>query len=237
MAHVPGDWHVKELVFLWPLIGVQLGILLPQWRCGTPRKLAQIVGALGVVAGGILLREPLWFPVAIACISTVKVWIAGAILSKGIASFEDLKYRRNLLLFILGATIAPILGAFVGVIPVTVLLHGSYFWNVMVASLSDSLGIGLVLPAILFVLTGKYRDPKKLAPGLKLGAPAMLFFVLCYGAIFWQTSNPFLFMVFPPMILLVLSLGWKARSSAQSHLPSSAFMQPRTDTDLCGSPG
>ncbi len=199
--------HVKELVFLWPLIGVQLGILLPQWRCGAPRKLAQTAGALGVVAGGILLHEPLWFPVAIACISTVEIWIAGAILSKGIASFEDLKYRRHLLLFVLGATIAPVLGAFVGVIPVTVLLRGSYFWNVMVASLSDSLGIGVVLPAILFALTGEYRNPRKLVPRLKLGAPAMLFFVLCSVATFWQTSHPFLFMVFPPMILLVLSMG------------------------------
>lgn len=199
--------HVKELVFLWPLTGVQLGILLPHWRSGAPRWLAQAAGPFGVIAGGILLHQQLWFPAAIAVISTVEVWVAGSILSRGIATFEDLKSRRILLLFVLGATIGPVTGAFVGAIPVTVLLHSSYTWNVTVASLSDSLGIGLLLPAILFVLTGEYRNPLKIAPRLKFGAPAMLFFVLCSVAIFWQTSHPFLFLVFPPLILLVLALG------------------------------
>ncbi|HEY0163421.1 MAG TPA: diguanylate cyclase [Edaphobacter sp.] len=198
--------HVKELVFLWPLTGVQLGILLPQWRCGTPRKFAQFAGALGVMAGGFLLHEPLWFPEAIAFISTVEVWIAGAILSKDITTFEDLKNRRSLLQFALGATVGPVSGGFIGAIPVTLLLHTSYARNVTVASLSDSLGIGLVLPAMLFILTGKYRNPLKLVPRLKMGGPALLFFILCSIATFWQTSNPFLFMIFPPMILLVLSM-------------------------------
>lgn len=199
--------RVQELVFLWPLIGVQLGILLPQWRCGSFRKLAQIAGGLGVIVGGVLLHQPLWFPLEIACISTVEVWIAGTIFSQRITSFEDLKHRRNLLLFVLGATVAPVLGAFVGVIPVTLLLHGSYFWNVMVASLGDSLGIGVILPALLFAFTGEYRSLRRIAPRLKAGVPALLFFVLCSVAIFRQTSYPFLFMVFPPMVLLVLSLG------------------------------
>ena len=198
---------VNELIYIWPLTGVRLGLMLPDWAHRKGRVASQLSGIFGVFVGGWLLGLPPWFALAVGCLSTLDVWIAGSILSRGVHGFEDLKRRENLLLFGIAAIAGPLVAGGLAGIPLALFLHEPFLRTSLISALSDSLGMAVVLPALLFVLTGTYRSPRKLAPHLKVGAPAALLFALVAGGVFWQTKAPLLFMVFPPLVLMVLAMG------------------------------
>ena len=198
---------VDRYVYLWPLTGLQLGFLLPNWTRRGVRMSGQAGGVLGVFAGGLAMGLPFWFAVVVAAISGLDVWIAGAILSRGVSGFEDLKFRKNLQLFAVAAIVAPVVAGVISGAFVAFLVRGPVVESSAISILSDSLGLAVVLPVLLFLLTGKYRFPSQLAPHLKRGFPVLILFVAVAALVFWQTTNPFLFMVFPTMLLVVLGFG------------------------------
>jgi diguanylate cyclase (GGDEF)-like protein/PAS domain S-box-containing protein len=199
--------QVNQLIYIWPLTGVQLGILLPEWMNCRSRLRSQLAGVLGVFTGGCIMGLPFWFALAIACLSGIDVWIAGIILSKGVRGFEDLKRRENLVLFVIAATVGPLVVGLLAGLPVALFLHEYLLRTSIISALSDSLGMAIVLPALLFLLTGTYRNPRLIAPFLKKGIPAAILFTLVAAGVFWQTDGPLLFMIFPPMVLMVLAMG------------------------------
>lgn len=210
---------LDRLVYIWPLTGVQLAILLPEWKHAAHRVISQLAGVLGVFVGGYIMGLPVWFALIIAAISGLEVWIAGTILQRGVRTFDDLKRRENLRLFVVATIIGPATAGMVAGIPVAFLLHQFQTDTALISALSDSLGIAIVLPTLLFALTGEYRYPSKIAPYLNKGIPAALLFTAVAFAVFWQTNSPLLFLIFPPMILLLLVMGLEGAVVTSVVLP------------------
>jgi len=199
--------NTTDPIYIWPVSAVQLGLLLPRWRRSRMRGLGQLAGALGVLAGGRIIGLPLGVAFSVACTSGVDVWIAGSILSKGVREFEDLKRRENLLLFGIAVIVAPaLMGLGNGLVEV-LLFHLFPVKMILTRIMSDSLGIAMVLPIFLFLLTGANRDPLKIARYIKTGVPAAILFAVMTGAVFWQSERPLLFLVFPGMVLILLAGG------------------------------
>jgi len=194
-------------LYLWPATGVQLSVLLPGWKNHVARRWGQAAGAVGVFLGCFLSGHPFWFSCTVAAVSLLDVWVVGAIVSSSIRGFEDLKQRRNLWNFILGSLAGPFVGASLASLPVA-LSNGLPLRRVFISALfADILGIFVLLPAMLFVTSGKYRDLVKLAPHLKRASGFFLLYTAAVLFVFGQTRFPLLFLVFPPMVLLVVSMG------------------------------
>ena len=197
----------NHVVWVWPVTAVQLGTILPFWSERRLRLCSLAGGLVGIVLMAKVLGLPLWFAVMLGFTNTFEVSVAGAILAPRISGFEDLKNRANLMLFAVAALVAPIGGGLLAALPVSDLLHEP-FWRVAPLSiLSDSLGISVFVPVFLFVLTGQYRHPRKLAPHLPKGALPALVFIAAAVLVFSQNSYPLLFMVFPPLVLLAMVMG------------------------------
>ncbi len=194
-------------VYLWPLTAVELGFLIPLWHKPKIRILAQGTGAVGALFGGLLAGRPMWFACCMASISLLDVWIAGTILSRGVLGFDDLKKRSNLLLLALAAIAAPIIGGAVKAYPLSLLLHIRPLDAGILSTICESLGMVIILPALLFLLTGRNRDLRKVRPVLKHGLPAAALFTAVVWIVFAQTTSPLLFLVFPAMLVILFVLG------------------------------
>ena len=199
--------RINDWIYIWPTTGLQLGLLLPAWSSRRSRITGQVAGSAGVLLGGVLIGLPPWFALSIALISAADVWLSGAILSRGIRSFDDLKRSENLWRFVIAGTLAPALCGFVSALPLTILLQQKILITTALSFLADLLGIAVVLPAMLLLLKSSQVALRPLSHYLRRDVPIVVFFVLVTGLVFWQMSNPLLFMVFPPMVLVVLNLG------------------------------
>ncbi len=200
--------RANGLLYLWPLTGLQLGLLLPMWQTGWSALLPPLAsGAIGIMLGATAAGMPGGAAVMVGLISACDVTLAAWIMSPGILRFDDLKERSKVLRFGIASLVAPLImgtAAALATIPVT---HEPFGRIVTATVLADSLGIAIVLPAILFLTSGEYRDPGKLRPFLLRGTIAGVVFVAmaCYA--FWQNRNPILYAVFPPMVMMVLAMG------------------------------
>ena len=169
------------LVYLWPFAALQLGVMLPEWRSPLSRFTAQLAGLLGIFAGGSLVGLPVSFTLAIGFITAVDVWIAGSILSRSVRGFEDLKRRKNLLLFAVAAAVAPVATGLLMGTPLAAYLHLHLIKATVVVVLSDSLAIGVMVPAMLYLVTGEYRTLRKLRPHMVKGSSAAVLFLAVAG--------------------------------------------------------
>ena len=199
--------NVHHLLYIWPVTGLQLAVLLPGWEDCRQRILGMIAGAAGVLAGGLLMGLPLWFALTLGCINVPEIWLAGFILHKGVRSFEDLKWRKNLLLFFIAALAGPGAAGILAGIPIAIYLHQLHLITFIISAFSDSLGMVIFLPALLFALTGEYRSWTKLAPVMHRIIPSILFFTAVAFAVFQQRHTPLIFLIFPPLILVVFAMG------------------------------
>jgi diguanylate cyclase (GGDEF)-like protein/PAS domain S-box-containing protein len=197
----------SNVVWVWPVTAVQLGTAVPFWSDRKLRIWALAGGLIGVMVTTKLLGMPLWFSLALASTSALEVAITAGILARRISGFEDLKSRANLKLFAFAALVGPVGNGLLAAIPVASLLRVSFWRVVPISILSDALGIVILVPPILFALTGKYRHPRKLAPHLSSGVLPALLFIGTAAGVFSQSSYPLLFMVFPPLVLLVMVMG------------------------------
>ncbi|SEB52949.1 sensor domain-containing diguanylate cyclase [Terriglobus roseus] len=197
----------SHVIWVWPVTAVQLGILLPFWSDVRLRLWSIGCGLVANAIAARLLGTPLWFSLAISLTSAFDVTVAGAILSRGVSGFEDLKSRASFKLFATAAFVAPVVSGLLATLPVSSLLHGPFGRVLVTSILSDAIGIAVLVPVILFCLTGKYRDPRKLAPHLPPGVlPAILFTAVVVG-VFSQSIYPLLFLIFPPLVLLIMVMG------------------------------
>ena len=181
---------------------------MPVWKTCTVRRRALAAGAFGVFLGLFASGHPAWFSFSIALTSLAATTLSGVILGVRISGFEDLKKGSNLPRFFVGALAGPLLGAILATSIVAPLVHDSNLFAVAFrALLSDCLGLLVILPPLLFALTGKYRDPRKLAPHLYRATPYLVIYTLAVVAVFSQAQYPLLFCAFPAMILLLASMG------------------------------
>ncbi len=201
----PGGTH--KYIYIWPLTAIQLALILPSWRMPLVRFSSLLAGIPAVMLGGILVGLPFPLTLDIALLTVIDVWICGVILSRGIQGFEDLKHTKNLLLFLSATFAGPIATGAITSITIAAIVHKPYLFVVPSVVFSDSLGIAVVFPVMLFLLTGEYRSFSKLRPILPRGIPAAALFTIATAFVFWQGRYPLLFVVFPPMVLIVFALG------------------------------
>ena len=200
--------QIGSYTLLWPVSGLVIGLALPsshalrQWRWGQ-----RAVVSVGVVFGALAARQSLWMAISWAALTVADMLLAGRLIGRHIRSFEDLKKRASIVHFVVATTVAPAVSALGVTLPLA-LRHGiPWLQATCMSALSDSLGMVIVLPAVLFVTTGEYRVLRRIAPHLRSAGGAYLLFLVITGATFWQNSGPFLFIIFPPMMLVILLLG------------------------------
>ena len=204
MAWMGGRQH---LLYVWPLTAMQLAIVLVRWRDPVERYAQIVSAACGELIACLFLSIPLWISLSFSVGQAAEVWLAGAILARSITCFDDLKHRSQVMRFAIVALAVPSLSLAASAVPVGALTHVQPWLVWLTVMPSDALGYAVVFPALFFLLSGEYRFFRKLRPHLIKSAPSLLCFIAVSIAIFAQNTNPFLFLIFPPLILVVFALG------------------------------
>jgi diguanylate cyclase (GGDEF)-like protein/PAS domain S-box-containing protein len=203
-----------HFLYIWPLTAVQLSIALTDWGSRSSR-IAQLAAAfVGELLATVLLGMPLWIGLWLAAVQVLEVSCVAAILVPRVTVFDDLKRRENVLRFGLAALLTPMAAVALVVEPISALAHASFLvvWSIVVPS--DTLGIAIVLPALMFFYSGEYRSLRKLRPHLRTGIPALFVFVSVTAFVFLQNSFPFLFLIYPPLVIVLLVLGLEGAASS-----------------------
>ena len=73
--------------------------------------------------------------------------------------------------------------------------------------MADSLGVTIFVPVVLLAFSGSLAHPVRLVRGQAFAWTILLLLFIVTAAIFSQSSNPILFLYFPPLILVIFSLG------------------------------
>jgi len=203
-----------HFLYVWPLTAVQLAIAVTDWR-GTAAKIVEVAGAgAGVLMVSRLLGMPLWIGASMATAQMLELGCAAEILTRSVTCFDDLKRRVNVLRFGLVAIAVPLMAVGLLVKPVAANTHASIWKTLIIVAQGDSLGIAVILPALLFLTSGEYRSIHKLRPHLRAGVTVLLIFLAVVLLIFTQNSRPFLFLVFPPLIAVLFVLGLEGAAIA-----------------------
>ena len=200
--------QIDSFTLLWPVSGLVIGLALSSPRTHWQWRWAQRVAAgVGVTLGALAAGQALPMAMSWAALTVIDMLLAHRFIGSHLRSFDDLKKRASISRFVMATTVAPAVSALAVTLPLA--LHRGVPWLQItsMSALSDSLGMAIMLPAVLFIITGEYRVMRKTAPHLRSAAGAYLLFLAVTAVTFWQNCGPFLFLIFPPMMLVVLLLG------------------------------
>jgi diguanylate cyclase (GGDEF)-like protein/PAS domain S-box-containing protein len=204
----------EHFLFLWPLTAVQVSIALNDWRNTRARSVQLLACGTGDLLACSLLGMPLWVGIWQTAVQVLEVAGVVAILYPHVLNFDDLKQRAHLLRFGVAAVLVPLVAVALAAKPISALTHATLIQSWLIAAPSDSLGIAVVLPVLLFFSSGEFRSFEKLRPYLRTGAPALLLFLASTVAIFAQGSMTFLFLVFPPLVVVSFVMGLEGAAFA-----------------------
>jgi diguanylate cyclase (GGDEF)-like protein/PAS domain S-box-containing protein len=196
-----------HLLYMWPITGIQIAILLsgPQGRI---QRWSQIIaGAVGMSLASFALGNPPWRALAQPAMHAAELWALWWTMSKGICRFDDLKNQANVIRFCSSAILVPVFAALLIAQPLATMAHASVFqaWTRVV--LSDSLGIAIFTPMVLLALSGQFAKREHRTLYFQGGIPALLFFAAAVVLIFSQDKYPLMFLVFPPLLIFVFAAG------------------------------
>ncbi|HKO12634.1 MAG TPA: diguanylate cyclase [Acidobacteriaceae bacterium] len=205
---------LHSLLYVWPLTAIPVAILLGNWERRSERMLHLLSSCAGQAIAYSMVGFSPWLAAALSLNQALEVWVCGAMLSPAVTCFEDLKQRVNVLRLGIVALIAPVVFMTIASVPLAHLTHNQVFatWRILVPA--DILGLAIVVPALLFPASGEFRSLEKLRPHLTAAAPAIALFLAASIAIFLQTSEPFLFLLFPPLVLVIFSMGLEGAALA-----------------------
>ncbi len=210
--------HVDRPNLLWPVSGIALALCLPHWQMGWAKRIRLLVGsASGFWTAALILGMPWKLAAMISVFTSIDIVLGGWALSPAVKTFEDLKSERNILTFLLAAGVIPMVTGSIGAYPVAIFLKLPVTQTLMMNVMGNSLGIAACMPLVLLLRSGDWLGLEKVGREkerqggqernkLRIAATAA-FFIAVSVYVFWQQSSPFLFMVFPPMILLILTMG------------------------------
>jgi len=205
--------HVDRPNLLWPVSGISLALCLPHWQMGWGKRIRLLVGsASGFWTAAVVLGMPWHLAALISVLNCIDIVLGGWALSPAVKTFEDLKDERNILTFLLAAVVIPLVTGSLGAYPVAIFLKLPPIQALLMNVMGNSLGIAACMPLVLLLRSGDWLGLDKMGPNgqqrdkLRIAAAAT-FFVAVSVFVFWQQTSPFLFMVFPPMILLILTMG------------------------------
>ncbi|HKR26969.1 MAG TPA: diguanylate cyclase [Acidobacteriaceae bacterium] len=212
---------LHSFLYVWPLTGISLALILGSWDPGPQRYLHVVCSSCGQAIAYCMVGLAPVTAGTLALTQGLEVWVCAAVLSPWVTSFDDLKQRANVLRLGIVALAAPVLFMAIAALPFAAITHTHFLfaWRMLVPA--DCLGIGIVVPSLLFPTSGEFRSLNKLRPHLTRSTPALVFFFAAVGVIFLQSSEPFLFLVFPPLVLVIFSMGLEGAAIA---LPSITIM-------------
>ncbi len=203
--------QVDRFAVVWPVSAVCTALLLPRWPLEWRSRFKFAAASIGgVLTGGLAVAMPLWFAAILAGLTGMDVAISCLVMGSTIHCFDDLKRTPNLARFGIACVLAPALTAALGAVPISGFLHEPVLRTLLMSMLGNSVGMTLLLPLVLFFHDAEYRN---VAANLKQksvrrsAAAATGIFLAAVVFTFTQNFGPFLFMVFPPLIFLVLVTG------------------------------
>lgn len=201
--------RVNKEVFLWPVTAVAMALSLPLWNRGWKERVLLLSAAtIGFLAGAGIVGMPWWLAGQVALIMCFDLIFAGLLLGPGIRFFDDLKQQANMFRFLATVVAIPLVTGVLGGSAVSHFLNRPLLQTMISSAFAQSLGLAIVLPATLLLRSGQYLSFRKLRPALlKRASFFEILFVLATSLVFWQTKGPFLFMVFPPLMGVVLTAG------------------------------
>jgi len=191
---------------IWLANGFALGILLTAPRRYWPVLLATV--ALAGMAAAFYLRANPVQTIWIALFNLAEVAVATLLLAPLISSVRGLTRRPGFLRFLLVAlVIAPLV--FVSLLLLFNYISGQWY-GFLVASrvlLAHSLGLAVMAPVTLALRSGELR--RFLSPAVL--PESMLSLAVLAGIsalVFYQSTVPLLFLIFPPLIWLAFRGGY-----------------------------
>ena len=194
-----------QLIYVWPVTGVQLALLLSSSQTSGRRRLEILAAAGAIFVTSLTLHNPLWIGLFQAVLQAFELSLLLKLLGSHVQCFDDLKKRSHVVRFLLASTLIPVLTTVTK--QMTMLSHTSIRQVFTGVALSDSLGIAVFTPVCLFLLSGKLWRKDEAFQRFQAGLGASLLLVSAALTIFCQTTDPILFMIFPPLIVAVFVLG------------------------------
>ena len=201
--------EVNQSLFLWPVSAVALALSQPYWRLGWKQRIfLKIGGAAGLVVGAMASGMPLRMALTLAPFQCLDVFLGRLILGPDLRCFNDLKKAASILRFVTMTIVVPLVTGPLASIPLSHFLKQSGWQTAATSILANSLGFAVVVPAVFFLKGEGYRGLRRMfLPETPSPALAAAFFVAVSSLVFWQNKGPFLFMIFPPMVLVLLTMG------------------------------
>ncbi len=199
--------HLNQFVFVWPVSGILMGLILPRWTGPLrSRFLLLAAAATGVLLGSLAAGMPGWLALQTTALTLVDLCLTTVLLVPDVDSFAKLKHHGGVLRFALTAILVPLCTAIMGAPSLSGFLHQPATRTGIEAFFANSLGIALFYPAGLLLTTTKPGSLRALFLQRQVWL-SLVFFAAIAGCAFWQNEGPFLFVVFPPMIVVLLVLG------------------------------
>ena len=194
-GHVPAIWWANSAL---------ASVLLLDRQRRWPQLLA--AGYLGNVVGHILFHDPLWAVLLLSACDTGETAIAvyGVGLAHG--GRVDLTHQKQLLRFV---AFAVLLGPFVASLAAGLVLHIAQHAPMAVSLRwfpASALGMSVVVPLVLGLARHETRE--LFQSGNLLNTLLYLLMIAAATiAIFSRSDFPWLFLIFPPLLFLVVRLG------------------------------
>lgn len=227
-----GLGRADDVLVVWPASGVEIALLLPQWqRVPGQRKVLLMAGAGGVFVGGLAAGLPALLAAQIGVFTVIDMFVGCWLMSRPghvINCFDDLKLMPKLARFLATAVCAPVLTGLLSAAPLSAFLHQPFLQTAVTNALANSLGITLVFPSVLAIAEGKYRETWRLLTSPTRVTGALAVFAGVASFTFWQNFGPFLFFVFPPLILVLLLAGLEGAMLCSVALTAVGWFATRT---------
>ena len=197
---------------LWLANGFALGVLLTSPRSRWPLLLT-VVTLSGMVSG-LFSRAELALVPWISAFSTIEIAVAAIPLTSRIESVRDLTKRSRFLRFLLCAVMLAPVVLTLELLAFNVFTHRPLSWPVALrVFVGHSLGFAVMAPVTLALRSGEIRRFFK-PPAL--GESALMLLVLggLSMLVFYQTSVPLLFLIFPPLMRVAYRGGYSGTALA-----------------------
>lgn len=196
------------LVTIWPVTGILAALLLThadgrRWR----QLFICVAGGAGILIGGLAAGIDKKPAALRAGTTIINLFILGFFLIPHVRTFEDLRKRQNVLRLMIASTFAPLVSGVLCSEEVASIIRTSLSEASLVAAMGDILGIALLLPVLLLILTGESSLRSKFQAKPISLVLSLAFFILDCSATFWQTFGPYLFIIFPALLWLLLVAG------------------------------
>ena len=218
--------RVDHALFMWPISAVAMAMAFPHWHAGWQTRVAlNLAAAAGFLIAATRIGMPWWFATILSLLNCLDMTLGRVMLGRNIKGFEDLKNQSEILRFIATTVCVPVFTGVLGALPVSHFLHQPIFQTAAMNILANSLGFAIVLPVLLFLRSELSLGLHKLTPPYRTQAVvSSVAFVVVTTFIFWQNTAPFLFMVFPPMVFVLLTMGLEGAIFTSLALSSIAWI-------------